>query len=146
MDLASVSYKRYSSAIGRAVVHLCFVPKYRHPVFAHGVVQRRCAELFREIAARYGMQIHELGFDIDHVHVLVDIGPGLSVAAAARLFKGISSRCLLRDLPWLRRWYFWGGHFWSPAYFFASVGPATYETVVRYVREQGQRGAALQVH
>ncbi|MBI2232490.1 MAG: transposase, partial [Candidatus Aenigmarchaeota archaeon] len=31
----------------------------------------------------------------------------------------------------------WGGHFWSPAYFFDSVGEQTYERLENYVRNQG---------
>ena len=136
MVLASVSYKAYSSSFGRNLQHLCFVPKYRHKIFVHKDVQERCAQSFADTAQRYGMRIHELAFNIDHVHMVVEIGPRLSVADAARLFKGASAHALFGALPWLRQKYFWGGHLWSPAYFFDSVGMNTYENVQQYVRGQ----------
>jgi len=32
----------------------------------------------------------------------------------------------------------WGGHFWSPSYFLATVGEVKLEDVKRYVQSQGK--------
>lgn len=130
-----MSYKHYSSSIGTMTAQLVFVPKYRHKIFSHEQIKRRCSELFRSIAKQYGMEIIEEGFNIDHVHLVVDLGNKTSAAKAAQLLKGISARFLFEEFPWLRSRYFWGGHLWSPAYFFGSVGKNLDDTRA-YVRNQ----------
>lgn len=130
----SVSYKHGSSSIGRALFHFGFIPKYRHKIFANEEIKKRCEALFRETSERFAMKIHEIGFDVDAVHMLVDIGHKLSPAGAARLFKGISARLLMKEFSWLRAQCFWGGHLWGPQYFYDSVGVRTYETIQNYVR------------
>ena len=132
----SVSYTHYSSSIGRAMMHMCFVCKYRHKIFRFEEIKSRCTELFYSVAEQYGMKIEELGFDKDHVHMLVDLGNKQSPANAAKLFKGISARYLMKEFLWLREKYFWSGHLWSPAYFFDGVGQNTYDNMKRYVKAQ----------
>jgi len=56
-----------------------------------------------------------------------------------QLLKGVSSRKLLRAFPWLRQRFFWGGHVWSPAYYFDSVGDVDSDTMNAYVRSQGTK-------
>ena len=130
----------YSSSIGNLSAHLCFVPKYRHKIFLHKQVKERCEQIFHEVANKYRFVIKELGFDIDHVHLIVDLTNKYSACEVARLLKGISSRKLFKEFPWLRKKYFWGGHLWSPAYYFDSVGRTTYETMSNYVKKQEEKG------
>lgn len=137
MDLLS-----YSSGFGNSTHHVMFVPKYRHTIFRDARVRQRCSELFREVEERYkdqyGLKIRELGIDEDHVHLLIEMGPNCSIATAVKLLKGFSAYKLFKEFPYLRSRYFWGGHLWSPSYFFRSVGPATLEVMQNYVRNQGQ--------
>ena len=133
------SIKNYSSSVGKNVMHVCFKAKYCHKIFDDGLVKGRCEEIFRETAGRYGMEIREMGFDRDHVHVTVDAGPNHSPASMAKALKGNSGHRLLREFPHLKRRYFWGSGLWSPAYFFDSMGDRTSEEIDEYVRNQGKR-------
>lgn len=105
-----MSLSNYSSSIGTLSVHLCFVPKYRHKVFQHKEVKDLCEQVFYSVAEKYGFVIEEMGFDIDHVHLVVNLTNKYAVWQAARLLKGISSRKLLQEFPWLRAKFFWKGH------------------------------------
>ena len=52
--------------------------------------------------------------------------------------KSITARELFKALPSLRK-ELWGGAFWTSSYFAATVGQfGGYESVKRYVEEQGQ--------
>jgi len=51
-------------------------------------------------------------------------------------FDRSSARLLFREFPELKK-ELWGGHFWSPSYFLASVGEVKLEDVKRYVQSQG---------
>ena len=53
--------------------------------------------------------------------------------------KSITARELFKALPSLRK-ELWGGAFWTSSYFAATVGQfGGYESVKRYVEEQGQK-------
>ena len=129
-----------SSSIGQLSVHICFVVKYRHKIFGFERIKVVCEHSFRETAEKYGLVIREIGFDIDHLHLIIDIPPRYSVSQIVRLLKGRSSRKLFKTFPWLRRKFFWGGKLWSPAYYFDSIGDVQSDVVERYVRQQGING------
>jgi putative transposase len=129
----------YSSSVGRARLHVALIPKYRHKIFGYARIKEFCAVIFREISNRYGFRIIEIGFDVDHVHMVIDLGINLSLSKAMQLLKGISSRKLLKTFPWLRSRFFWEGHVWSPAYYFDSVGDVNFETMSNYVRFQERK-------
>lgn len=122
---------------------MVFVPKYRHAIFEHTSIKDCCFNLFREVEAKqgskYGFKLIEIGMDIDHAHLLVQMNPICNVANVARILKGNISRELFKQFPWLRKKYFWGGHLWSPSYFFGAAGRTTYEMIKRYVQSQGKQ-------
>jgi len=126
----------FSSSYGQLTLHMCFVVKYRHKVFRYPRIKKLCETQMRRTAAQYGIEIKEIGFDEDHVHLLVSIKPALSPAKIAHQLKGASAFALFKAFPWIRRHHFWCGHFWSPAYFFDSVGRSTYDSMESYVRNQ----------
>lgn len=125
---------RTSSSIGRMLVHVCFIVKYRHKVFRDFRLKQRCEALLREAASRAGIVIDSIGFDVDHVHMVVDIGLR-SMAEVAKLLKGYSGYKLLREFADVKTRYFWGSGFWSPAYYFRSVGQ-NYAAISSYVANQ----------
>lgn len=130
----------YSSSLGKSRHHISFIPKYRHKIFGYERIKSVCEHSFYETAEKYGFNIRELGFDIDHLHLIIDIPPRYSVSQVVKLLKGISSRKLFKTFPWLRRKFFWRGKLWSPAYYFDSVGDVQSEVIENYVRQQGIKG------
>ena len=133
----------YSSSLGRAEFHVSFIPKYRHKIFVHQRIKAVCEMCFRSTARQYGFSIEELGFDVDHLHMILSLPPSMSVARAVQLLKGISAHRLLRAFPWLRKNLFWGGSLWSGAYYFDSIGRTTTDVIERYVRNQGKKGDGM---
>ncbi|MBD3155133.1 MAG: IS200/IS605 family transposase, partial [Candidatus Aenigmarchaeota archaeon] len=115
-------------------------PKYRHKIFGFERIKVVCEKSFYETAEKYGLIIKELGFDIDHLHMVIDIPPRYSVSQVVKFLKGRSSRRLFKTFPWLRRKFFLKGGLWSPAYYFDSIGDVQSEIIERYVREQGIKG------
>jgi putative transposase len=120
----------------RLVFHLVWIPKYRRDVL-RGIVAQRAEGLIREIAARQGWVVHELNVQPDHVHLLVQLRPGVSVSRAAQLFKGGTSVVLRMEFPAVGR-AVCRGSFWADGYFAESVGVTQEETIRRYIREQDE--------
>ena len=117
---------------------MCFKVKYCHSIFDDGNVQKRCENIFREVEAREGkFTIDEMGFDRNHVHTVIELGPEASEAYVVKKLKGTSAKFLLREFPYLKKKYFWGSGLWNPGYFCESVGDSTYENKKIYVKNQG---------
>ena len=135
-----VNMSSYSSSYGRAEFHVCFKVKYCHRIFAAEPIKNRCQEIFFDVAKKYGIVIKEIGFDQDHVHLVVQLNPSMSVSDMAKLLKGTSGRLLLEEFPYMKSKYFWGSGLWSPTVFFDSIGRDGQdpESISNYVRNQGQ--------
>jgi putative transposase len=95
-----------------------------------------------EVAERHNIGIVELSVMPDHVHVVVQIPPTMSVSQALHLLKGASSYELFRRQP-LFRYRYARGSFWSPGKFYRSVGDADTVTVLEYVKNQQIQQASL---
>jgi putative transposase len=101
--------------------------------------QQRCEEIFREVESREGFILHEIGFDKNHVHLDLDLGPTYTVADVAKKLKGTPGRKLLKEFSHMKRKYFWGSGLWSPAVYFDSVGDQNSDEIGAYVRNQGKK-------
>lgn len=119
--------------------HVIWTCKYRRKVLKPGVVaylEKLLPSLLKQLP---GVSLETIGFDRDHVHMVIVIPPKYSIADVMRLLKSQSARELRKKFAWLDKVY-WAesGVFWSPGYFVSSVG-ASEATVKKYVRFQGRQ-------
>lgn len=118
----------------RMLYHIVWIPKYRKRVL-QGKLAERVKELLIECAEEYEWEIIELNVQIDHVHMVVQLRPNVSVSKVVQLFKGSSSRIIRLEFPELKKIY-WGESFWGDGYFVETVGQVSLETIREYVRNQ----------
>ena len=128
---------QHRRSVGQCAYHLVLVPKYRHKVFADEQVKKTCVIVLSDLAKQLGCFVQAIQVMDDHVHLFLDMDYKLPLPKVYQKLKGTSSRVLLLYFPYLRKKYFWGGHFWSKGKFFRTVGCVTDETVKRYI-EQSQ--------
>jgi len=95
----------YSSAVGRARFHITLIPKYRHKIFGYERIKTFCARMFEEILSEQGARIIEIGFDLDHVHLVIELGINLSISRMMQLLKGKSSRKRLLHATHFSGWW-----------------------------------------
>jgi len=126
----------FSSSYGQQTFHVRFKVKYCHKIFRFARVKSFCESVMMKTAQSHKIEIKEIGFDQDHVHLLVSFGPAMTLSHVVGLLKGASAFKMFRAFPWLKG-LLWGGHFWNPAYFFDSVGESSYDRLEPYVRNQG---------
>ena len=117
--------------------HLVFVPKYRHRVLT-GTLKTRLVELFTSCCELHKWGLLELNVQPDHVHLLVQLPPSMSVSSAVKLLKGGSSRILSQEFTYLEE-YIWKSGFWSDGFFAESVGMREEEMIRRYIRDQDSK-------
>lgn len=118
----------------RLMYHLVWIPKYRKRILI-GQLAQPIAELFQQCADINGWRLDELNIQSDHVHMIVQLKPTVSVSKAVQLFKGGSSRAIRRDFPELDE-FLWGDSFWAEGFFAETVGKCDLETIRNYVRNQ----------
>ena len=125
---------RASSCVGNSWCHATFKVKYCHKVFAIEEVRMFVFDLLNQISAGYNFPLEDVGFGDDHVHFDVDIRIR-SKPEVAKIFKGIIGKMVLRKFPEIKKKYFYGSGFWSPAYFLDNIG-RNHEEIKRYIRKQ----------
>jgi putative transposase len=88
---------------------------------------------FKEVAKKMDFQIQEFNGESDHIHVLIEFPPKLSVSQIVNTLKGVSSRRYGQagyPKPYGK------DALWSPSYFVSSVGGTPIEILKQYIREQ----------
>jgi len=128
---------RRSSSIGRHLMHISFKTKYCKKIFEYEEVESLCRLIFLKTAEEMKIDMQELGFDKDHVHMAMDIGL-LSITEVAKKLKGRSGYKILRAMPWLKKKYFWGSGLWNGVIYFDSLGN-NQDRIKKYVKMQGRQ-------
>lgn len=85
-----------------------------------------------------GVIIETIGFDGDHVHMVMIIPPKYSIASVVGQLESQSASALRKRYAWLRQVYWKENIVWSPGYFVSSVG-VDEQTIKNYVKHQGQQ-------
>jgi len=105
---------RYSSIVGEAWMHFTFKVKYCHPIFDNKLVRQYTYQLFLEAFEFYNIRFKNIGFDSNHVHMILDIGI-YSRPQVDKMLKGYTAKKLLQRYPWLKETYFWKSGLWNSA-------------------------------
>ncbi|MET9308163.1 IS200/IS605 family transposase [Streptomyces cellulosae] len=121
----------------RMHVHLVFVTKYRHKVFADRHLTR-CEEIMRAVCEDFEAELVEFNGENNHVHLLVNFPPKVAVSKLVNSLKGVSSRRLRQEFPELGRHYWRAQRLWSGSYFAGSVGGAPLSIMKQYIERQNR--------
>ena len=116
-------------------VHLVFVAKYRGKVFTKEILDDMRG-IFESVCTDFEAQLVEFEGEDDHVHLLVNYPPKVSISKLVNSLKGVSSRMIRqKNYPSIRE-KLWGGALWSPSYFAGSCGGAPIEIIQQYIEQQ----------
>ena len=94
----------------------------------------RIEELLRECADVNRWEIHELNIQPDHIHMLLQYHPNVTVSEIANKFKGRSSRIIRKEFPSIQE-FLWGDSFWADGYYVDTVG-VNEEKIRDYIKNQ----------
>ena len=120
-----------SHTVSRLTVHIVWVTKYRYQVLK-GDIQKRCRTLLVQICDAEDVRILKGVVSKDHVHMLLEYPPSISVSDLVKRLKGRTSRILQHEFPELQKRY-WGKHFWAIGYGAWSAGNITDDLVAEYL-------------
>ncbi len=127
-DIHSLAHSKWNCKY-----HVVFAPKYRRKAF-YGEKRLEIGAILRELCKWKGVNIVEAEVCIDHVHMLIEIPPKISVASFLGFLKGKSA---------LKIYERWGNmkfkyrnrEFWCKGYYVDTVGKNT-ARIKEYIANQ----------
>src|SRR5664279_5477708 len=116
-------------------VHLVFVTKYRRGVFTKEILDD-LRPVFASVCKNFEAVLVEFDGEDNHVHLLVNYPPKVSLSNLVNSLKGVSSRMIRKkNYPSIRK-KLWGDALWSPSYFAGSCGGAPISVLRQYIEQQ----------
>ena len=113
--------------------HIVFAPKYRRKIF-YNEYKVEIGKILRELCEWKNVNIIEAEVCPDHVHMLVEIPPKMSVAGFVGYLKGKSSLIIHQRHGNLK--YKYGNRsFWCRGYYVDTVGQNK-KAIAEYIRNQ----------
>ena len=115
--------------------HLVFVTKYRKSIFDTNEKQEELKTLLSSFAEKNGSTIESVEVMPDHVHLILSFPPKFAPSSIVKSFKGAAAREWFKFHPEDKQ-KLYNGHLWNPSFFMQTVGVASQEAVVEYVKNQ----------
>lgn len=125
------NYKHVEHLVYSCQYHIVFCPKYRRKVLEP--YADRLKELMLQVANENNFQILDMEIMPDHVHLIIDCDPRVSVCKYVRLLKGHTSSVLRKECPEIKRRL---PNLWTRSTFISSVGAVTLDIVKDYIEKQ----------
>jgi putative transposase len=132
----STNYHKGFRSVYKLTAHVVLVTKYRKKAISEKVLLR-LKEIFTDTLIKWECNLVEFNGESDHIHLLIDYKPDISLSKLIANLKTVTSRLIRRDFPELASKYFYNKpYFWTGAYFVASCGGVTVTQLKKYVENQ----------
>lgn len=132
----SSNYNKGFRSVYKLTAHVVLVTKYRKKAISEKILLR-LKEIFTDTLIKWECNLVEFNGESDHIHLLIDYKPDISLSKLIANLKTVSSRLIRRDFPELASKYFYNKpYFWTGAYFVASCGGVTVSQLKKYVENQ----------
>ena len=128
MDVNSLAHTKWNCKY-----HIVFAPKYRRKI-AYGKLKQDIANILSMLCKRKNVKIVEAEICPDHVHMLVELPPNISVSSFMGYLKGKSTLMIFERHANLK--YKYGNrHFWCRGYYVDTVGKNA-KKIQEYIQNQ----------
>jgi putative transposase len=119
-------------------MHLIFVAKYRKKLFKTDKRADDVKQFLYDAAKKYGYTIIQMETDKDHVHLLLEYQPKVSVSDIVKQLKQHSTYQMWQNhKEYLSKYYWKHQILWSDGYFACSIGQVSQEIIEKYIQNQG---------
>ena len=135
MDVNSLSHTKWNCKY-----HLVFAPKFRRKII-YGKLREDIGKILSMLCKRKGVRLIEGEICPDHVHMLVEIPPSISVSSFVGYLKGKSTLMIFERHANLK-YKFGNRHFWAEGYYVSTVG-LNEATIKKYIQEQEKHDIAM---
>ena len=130
-----INYRHGRHCVFMMHVHLVFVTKYRRFCFTKRVLNH-LHEIMSTVCKNFEAELASFDGEGDHVHLLINYPPKVSISKLVNSLKGVSSRHIRKmDYSEVRK-KLWGSKLWSSSYFASSCGGASLDIIKKYIESQ----------
>ena len=127
-DIHSLAHSKWNCKY-----HVVFAPKYRRQVF-YGQKKVTIGKILRQLCEWKGVNIITAEACPDHIHMLLEIPPKMSVSYFMGYLKGKSATMIYEQFPELKYKYR-NREFWCKGYYVDTVGKNTHR-IEEYIKHQ----------
>ncbi len=127
---------RGNHQLSECFYHLQLTIKYRRKTLTQEV-EHTIQTTLKEINERYDIEITTIGFDQDHVHMMLQHLPTYSSSKVIKIIKSITAREIFTHHPEVKKM-LWGGNFWTQGYYIGTISArGNRKTIIHYIQRQG---------
>lgn len=135
---------RLNHSVYQIEYHIVWGTKYRRKILKP-YVKKTLLESFQKTEFLYPtLHIAKVNTGEDHVHLLMEIAPSVSVAAMVQKLKAHSSLELKRKFPFIKKMDD-GSGIWSVGYFTSTIG-LNEKMIERYIANQDKQDRPKNAH
>ena len=136
VDLESKMWHWYHNISG-CYYHVQLTVKYRKALL-NKKLEKVIVDVMSEFKDRYAIQMNEIGFDQNHIHILCRFLPKYSGGQVIKIIKSITAKQIFMECPEIKK-ELWGGEFWTDGYYIATIsGRGDKKVIENYIRNQGR--------
>ena len=130
-------FNRLSQAIWHCKYHIVWTPKYRYKILK-GPLKEEVYNCINIFAGQNNSIVDELNVQADHVHLIIEVPPKLSISNLMGILKGRTAIRVFKNFRYLKKKPYWGNYFWSPGYCVDTIG-LNEEMIRKYVKYQNKK-------
>ena len=142
VDITNDIWRWYHN-VSECNYHIQLTIKYRRAVLDPRVIAT-IKEVLQGFKDRFAIDIHEIGFDQNHVHILCQFLPKYSAGRVIGWIKTLTATPCLQ-LPEIKS-QLWGGEFWTDGYYISTISNRGNRKVIeKYIQNQGRKSLLNQL-
>ena len=135
---------RWYHNVSECYYHIQITVKYRKALL-NKKVEKVIISSMSEFKERYAIEMSEVGFDQNHIHILCRFLPKYSGGQVIRIIKSITAKQVFRGCPEVKT-ELWGGEFWTDGYYIATIsGRGNRKIIENYIKNQGRESDVQQL-
>jgi len=113
--------------------HFVWTPKYRKSILGSPEIKEIVENAIKELSEKHKFDVLALEIMPDHIHLFVSALPEYSPSKLMNIIKGTTAKRISKQFPDLNI----KGSIWTRAYFVATAGNVSSETIRHYIDKQG---------
>ncbi len=123
--------------VSECYYHVQITIKYRKSLL-NKKVEDTIMKSIKGFKERYAIEISNVGFDQNHIHLLLRFLPKYSGSQVIKIIKSITAKNVFKAVPEIKK-ELWGGEFWTDGYYIATVSGRGNKVVIEnYIKNQGR--------
>ncbi len=132
VDLENKIWHWYHN-ISECYYHLQLTVKYRRALL-NKKLEKVIVDTMSEFKERYVIEMNEIGFDQNHIHILCRFLPKYSGGQVIKIIKSITVKQIFNECPEIKK-ELWGGEFWTDGYYISTIsGRGSKKVIENYIR------------